>query len=153
MANEVDIIMDRAKWLLENATKNGDCLECHLSTDKDGYSQVTVQYKNYRAHRLVYKALIAPITAEFILHKCDNRRCINPKHLFKGDPKINYDDMYAKGRRGDNSWTTTALSPNQVEAAAIMYEQGYSQAKIADKFGVNQSTISLALKRWREAHV
>jgi hypothetical protein len=35
-----------------------------------------------------------------ILHKCDNPRCLNPKHLRKGTKKDNTQDMLRKGRYG-----------------------------------------------------
>ena len=35
---------------------------------------------------------------DYICHTCDNKKCVNPNHLFLGDAQINVDDCIAKGR-------------------------------------------------------
>jgi hypothetical protein len=85
----------------------------------------------------------------FVLHKCDNRACVNPNHLFLGTAKENTDDMIAKGRmvipdRAGERNGRAKLTPEQVQA--IRAASG-RQVDIAAAFGVTQTTVS-AIKRY-----
>ena len=50
-------------------------------------------------HRLSYMLFVGPIPyALHVLHRCDNKPCYNPEHLWIGTDKDNLNDMAAKGR-------------------------------------------------------
>lgn len=76
-----------------------------LQKDRVGYGRLTVNMgsrKNYRsesAHRYAYELWIGVIPDGMcVLHRCDNRACCNPDHLFIGTQKDNIHDMHAKER-------------------------------------------------------
>ncbi len=70
-----------------------------FETDYHGYGRLSYGGFSVFAHRFSYMVHVGPITApDLVCHKCDTPACVNPKHLFLGDMKANFDDMVSKGR-------------------------------------------------------
>ncbi len=75
------------------------CWEWNLSKQSNGYGQMKHEGKMKRAHRVSFEAFNGPIPSRMeVMHKCDNRGCVNPKHLSLGTHQANMIDMVEKGR-------------------------------------------------------
>ena len=75
--------------------KETNCWEWQLSIKKNGYGS----YRGGYAHREYYQDFKGNIPdGMIVMHKCDNRRCVNPDHLVLGTTKDNIHDMLNKGR-------------------------------------------------------
>jgi len=76
-----------------------------------------------------------------VLHKCDVRNCVNPKHLFLGTNKDNVDDKVIKDRQVYNIGERHGmhiLSDSQVEIIRQRYAAGdIFQRELAAEYGVS----------------
>lgn len=76
-----------------------DCWTWTGAKIKDGYGGIKVDGKMVRAHRFSWALHFGEIPeGMMVCHKCDNRLCVNPDHLFLAPNDANVADMVEKGR-------------------------------------------------------
>lgn len=128
--------------------KRGKYGICHIDGERDGAHRT--------AWRLYHNQDIP--SGMFICHTCDNPPCCNPAHLFSGTPQDNVDDMVAKGRnvvvlpprKEGGAHTNAKLTDSQADSIRAEYAtdkaaNNANQCRLAKKYNVSQSTISLIL--------
>lgn len=76
----------------------GGCHEWMGYVNNHGYGNFNLNGYKQGAHRVSYSHYSGELGHLHVLHKCDNRKCVNPNHLFLGTHQDNMDDMMEKGR-------------------------------------------------------
>lgn len=78
----------------------------NLINGRNGYGLWRANNKLWPAHRYAYTLLVGPIPAGlFVCHSCDNRKCVNPEHLWLGTAADNAHDRDRKGRTIVGTWS------------------------------------------------
>jgi len=136
--------MNREEFLTNiEINPENSCWEWTGRISVAGYGIVRVNGYPEFAHRYSYSLFVGKITGElFVCHHCDNRKCVNPEHLFLGTHQDNMDDMVAKGRHTGLSYHRRP-SKDEEELIKDMYiPRKVTQADIAELFGVSISSVS-----------
>jgi len=138
-----------AKQRLFAKVKNGPsgCIEWAGHKTPNGYGVIggLDVYKKVSTHRLSYEIHFGPVPKGMhVCHKCDNRACINPDHLFLGSASENMQDMYRKGRQPNfkgERHPGAKLSEADVLRIKELLATGIVNRRIAEMFKVSPTTI------------
>ena len=115
---------------------------------RSGYGHIGVgNHRTVSAHRLSWEIHFGPIPeGKCILHRCDNKLCVNPGHLYLG----NYsDNMFDRVRRNPQSLKGRGqgLEPEEDREVLRLYSTGeFTQECLAHMFSCSQSNINKTLR-------
>jgi hypothetical protein len=135
-------------WSKVDRKFDGGCWDW-IGSCSHGYGNFwdSKQKRLVKAHRFSWKLFFGdyPENNLFVLHKCDNAKCVNPNHLFVGTQIDNMRDMAQKGRsmiRYGEKNPNAKLSLEEVKEIKSLYASGkYFQYEIAEMFNVSQSMV------------
>ncbi len=125
------------------------CLERGTCRTKFGYTLVKLDPLGRHktgAHRFVWMVMRGPIPAGMkVLHKCDNRCCINIEHLMLGTLEDNMRQMCERAR-GINGYGPHKMNEQKVrEARNLRATKNMSVTDLARLYGVTQQVMGQTL--------
>ena len=147
----------RADIFWANAEKSDGCWRWKGQLDPYGYGHTKYQGHRQGAHRVAWQLAYGPIPVGlYVLHHCDNPRCVRPEHLFIGTQAENIRDMIEKGRFAvtlGEQQGGAKLTARQVAEIRRLAQEGWTNRAIAPLFGVTQSNVSRVVRRNTWGHV
>jgi hypothetical protein len=146
------------RFVLKTRKAASGCIEWTAARLPNGYGKIKRQsYLLDGAHRVSYELFVGVIPdGLFVLHRCDNRLCVNPSHLFIGTQKDNIDDMVSKGRHRPSGvqgeeHPSAKLTRRAVLSIRAKHRAGEATASLAKKHHVSTTLVWRIVTRqtWR----
>lgn len=132
-------------WSKVNIQSNSDCWEW-TAGKRHGYgcfrwdstAQIGAHVASYRLSYSDYK------TEFYVCHKCDNKGCVNPYHLFLGTQKDNMIDWKLKngkpkGNRKNTHWII--ITDDTIRLIRNDFKSGLNYPKLSNKYKYALRTI------------
>lgn len=139
---------------LSRVEKSEGCWTWKGKPMKNGYGQITVNYKKIWAHRYSWSLANGRTPVLHILHSCDNPLCVNPAHLREGTPAENSNDAKMRDRivKGEKVHTAK-LNEKKVREIKQRISNGENENVIAANLHVSRTAIYHIRTKQTWAHV
>jgi hypothetical protein len=132
----------------------GAALPCARKLATVGYGCFRRNGRQTYAHRAAYEAAHGEGSAAGLIvrHTCDVPLCVNPDHLLLGTNTDNMQDMRERGRSnfGERNGQSRLSEADITEIIRLRTTTTLLQREIAERFGIDQSAVSLICsgRRW-----
>lgn len=149
-------------WAKVRKLNNSDgCWEWTGALQPNGYGRFGVNAsRGVLVHRYSYELAHGPqaIKGLCVCHRCDNRRCVRPDHLFTGDHFDNMRDASRKGRLSSNTGRAgvsnmhAKLNPVAVRVIRHVAALEFDRERIAKVYGITTALVGNIVRGeiWKE---
>lgn len=123
---------------------NSGCWNFVGSLTHNGYGLLmSINKKVTTAHRVSYLLHFGEIPADMhVLHKCDNRRCVNPDHLFLGTNSDNVRDKVSKNRQSRMFGERNPAAKLTQKQALDIRKSTLSTTSLMDIYAIDRTVIN-----------
>lgn len=131
-------------WSYVRRGAANDCWEWQGQTTDWGYGVINIKGKLRGAHIFSKELSTGKTRPEGLdtCHTCDNRKCVNPEHLYWGTRQQNIDDAWARNRMPHGEDARHAkLSEAEVVQLREEYAADSSIPDLIEKYQIAESTI------------
>ena len=134
--------------LHKNSEWNGDCLEW-TGKINNGYGFIYAFKQTWLIHRVSYILKHGMIPEGlYVCHKCNNKKCFNPFHIYAGTAKDNHNDFKRQPNYRDILVKSSKTRKRNEEERMQKCEAEFlSVEDVADIFEVHPHTIRRAIKK------
>ena len=151
----------QARFMSKVSKAESGCWEWTGATNSSGYGKFGAGGKRgatLLAHRVSYLMHLGGIPGGmYVCHRCDNRICVNPGHIFLGTPTENNRDMVSKGRQrgydrsgeGNPAAKITLVQAREIRA---LVASGKKRSDVAVEYGISYGHVGqiVTRKSWPE---
>jgi len=137
-------------WSYVDKRSSDKCWNWTGAASQSGYGWFHLKDKMEKVHRISRAIHNGPIPKDdshygslLVCHKCDNKLCVNPQHLFVGTCDDNLKDMVRKGRGAGATGKSNGngkLSDRNVDEIRMWHSvTGAALKTIAGNYGISES--------------
>lgn len=140
-------------WLRFSLAKPSDsCLNWPYNILPTGYGQVNFEGKPRLAHHvaLILVGRTPPTGDQETRHACDNRRCVNPRHLLVGTHLDNMADMVERDRACRGERRSKKLTDEMVTQIRKNLEPS---THVAPRYGISPQNVRAIRRRETWKHI
>ena len=133
----------RRFWAKVDKTSNPNgCWEWKGAENTSHYGVFWADGKLWIAHRYAWSVMVGVIPeGMYVCHRCNNRKCVNPAHLFIGTQKDNIMDMIRKKRHLTKHKPEAVLAHEVIQDIKYWLSMGGSVNKLAVTHNVKRNVI------------
>ena len=144
-------------WSKVDKTGANGCWNWTASCNRQGYGKFTIDSKTVNAHRFSLEIALGRPIADGLcaLHRCkQNRKCVNPEHLYEGTQQENIDDMVRDGTFATGeAQGLSKLNDDSVREIRILKGFGFTHRELGKMYGVAKSVIGGVLRGETWKHI